>query len=508
MEHIEEPTISSESDSDTDPEVDTDSEQEIDISGSVFDDIIAILMGSREPKEPFIDTLTVDDIIDMTSTVYELTDEYIREHILDMIEPQFHTQLVDYITTTLFESWSDADLCSHGEDDDDPEDDYDDVRAFIQNIINDYFTMSKNWDTPIPIRSHPDPLHRTSQNTDVIRQTIARIKAIPQPEQRTPEWYEFRHGLITASNLYKVFGSEAVRNSLIYEKCLLRKEDNDYAGGYVNTSSPMHWGQKYEPVSVMLYEKIYNSKVEEFGCIQHPRYSYIGASPDGIITDTSSDRYGRMLEIKNIVNRDITVPSKAYWVQMQMQMETCDLDECDFLETRFKEYADEDAFHAESGKRDHRGIILYFVERVSIGGSGKDDTDGYPLTQQYSGAPKYVYMPFDIELTKDSIDTWIESYRMKLRRSWSLYTTIYWYLDEMSCVLVERNRPWFESARPKIEETWNIILKERETGYEHRAVKKKIVKLDLEVVTGEGVDNSKQIKNLPILSGVCLVKLE
>ena len=132
----------------------------------------------------------------------------------------------------------------------------------------------------------------------------------------------------------------------------------------------MHWGQKYEPVSIALYEHMYNAKVEDFGCIQHPEISCIGASPDGIVTDVNSDRYGRMLEIKNIVNRDIDgVASKAYWVQMQIQMETCDLDECDFLETRFKEYENEEAFYAPDNKHEHRGVILYFIERVSIGGS-------------------------------------------------------------------------------------------------------------------------------------------
>ena len=506
MEIEEDPSTSSESD------MEELTESSYDLSNNFFEEIMSLLMSSREPKEPFIDTLTDDDVIDMTSTVYELTDEYLHEHILEMSDPQFHNRMIDYMTANLFDLWSDADLCSHGEDDDDPEDDYDDVRDFIRNIITDYFTMSKNWNTSIPVRSDSNSI--PSVNTSDLNNKISKIRAIPQPEQRTPEWYEFRHGLITASNLYKVFGSEALRNSLIYEKCLPLKEDSDCIGSvHVNTSSPMHWGQKYEPVSVMLYEKLYNSKVEDFGCVQHPEYSYIGASPDGIITDPTSERYGRMLEIKNIVNREITVPSKAYWVQMQIQMETCDLDECDFLETRFKEYENEEAFYAPDNKHEHRGVILYFIERVSIGGSltGNENSEeggggGYPLAQQYSGAPKYVYMPLDIELTKESIEAWVETTRAKMRRSWSLYTTLYWYLDELSCVLVERNRTWFKHAQPQIEETWNTILTERETGFEHRAAKKKVVKL--EVVNGENGSDTRQIMNLPVLGGVCLVKLE
>ena len=465
--------------------------ENIDELGSFFEDIISMLMNQREPKEPFIDTLTDDDVIDMTSTVYEMADEYLNENILEMSDPNFHKRMIDDITSVLFDQWEDAELCSHGEDDDDQEDDYHDVHAFIHKIIDDYFAMSRNWySNNIPVRSNIDTFATTPNRG--LKQKIDQIRSIPQPAQRTNEWYEFRHGLITASNLYKVFGSESLCNSLIYEKCLPLNMETDCVSTYVNTSSPMHWGQKYEPVSVMIYEKIYGSNVEEFGCVQHPAYPYIGASPDGIITDPESDRYGRMLEIKNIVNRDITVPSKAYWIQMQMQMETCDLDECDFLETRFHEYENEEQFYEEhfNDVDKHKGVILYFIERSSM-----------------CNSPKYVYMPFSIGLIKQDVCEWIENTKTQMRGSWSLYTTIYWKLEELSCILVERNRPWFKSAQPHIANIWNTILLERENGFEHRATKKKITKI--EVVNGEGGNDSKLIKNLPILGGgVCLVKLE
>ena len=162
---------------------------------------------------------------------------------------------------------------------------------------------------------------------------------------------------------------------------------------------------------------------------------------------------------------------------MQLQMESCDLNYCDFLETQFKQYENEELFYNDETKT--KGVILHFIERISIGGGVSTSsntneiemTSGYQLAQQTSGAPKYIYMPFDIELTKDAIDKWIETTRNKIRRSWSLYSTDYWYLEKQSCVLVERNKQWIESAIPLIEDTWNIILKERETGYEHRAPK-------------------------------------
>jgi hypothetical protein len=43
----------------------------------------------------------------------------------------------------------------------------------------------------------------------------------------------------------------------------------------------------------------------------------------------------------------------------------------------------------------------------------------------------------------------------------------------MSCVLVLRNKDWFKNNIQQLEKVWNIIEKERDTGYEHRAPNKK-----------------------------------
>ena len=48
---------------------------------------------------------------------------------------------------------------------------------------------------------------------------LKELKEAPQPAQRTKEWYAFRYNLITASNAYKAFESQAMQNQLIYEKC-------------------------------------------------------------------------------------------------------------------------------------------------------------------------------------------------------------------------------------------------------------------------------------------------
>ena len=201
-----------------------------------------------------------------------------------------------------------------------------------------------------------------------LEQQITILRNIPQPQQRTEEWYNSRHNMITASSAWKVFGTQSSVNQLIYEKC---KPYVSYATSNINTESPLHWGQKYEPVSVSLYELLYNTKVEDFGCIRDDKYSFLGASPDGINVDKSSPLFGRMLEIKNIVNREINGnPKKEYWIQMQLQMSVCKLNECDFLETKFFEYdsyndfikdsSDDNQLYSKNGFR--KGIFICFNE--------------------------------------------------------------------------------------------------------------------------------------------------
>ena len=69
-----------------------------------------------------------------------------------------------------------------------------------------------------------------------------------------------------------------------------------------------------------------------------------------------------MLEIKNVVSREISgIPKFEYWVQMQIQMEVCDLNECDFLETKFVEYENyEDYLNDNTDKYKEKKISSFF----------------------------------------------------------------------------------------------------------------------------------------------------
>ena len=413
-----------------------------------------------EVEEP---TLSDDDLGLLHEETLILIDEFIKSNPLLFSNPDFETIVYDHVQSILhftinYRMYDDDDYS--GDNDDCDEDENETVMSCqIDELINvamhDYFKIIR------PHRSYKYSFIRKSPNLEKMKKKIEFLESLYQPEQKTDEWYSHRHGLITASSVWKAFGSQSVQNQLIYEKCM-PFDPTKYSR--VNTESSLHWGQKYEVLSKQLYEEINGTKVQEFGCIRHPNplYYFIGASPDGINVCPLSPLYARMVEIKNVVSREITgIPKEDYWIQMQIQMEVCNLPECDFEETKFTEYEDEDAFNADSdetndsskwnynlnGKR--RGVIVYFA---------KDEK------------PFYQYAPLNIT-TKAEFDEWFEE-TVNTHDNLTWIKNIYWRLEVYSCVLVLRNKEWFKNAVVKIEQLWKTIEIEKQTGFEHRAPKR------------------------------------
>ena len=476
----------------------------IELTNDLTDILHSIIYAETAPSDS--QNITVDEEVDIANTIMELMYDYTVINPTMIQDPYFHEDMiesiVDLIDTCFPSSSSISSLDPTDED--------------MENLID--IAEELFYSQVMPKRSSGETYLTTQSltpaQTTKIRKHLTCLKNMPQPEQRTNAWYEYRHNLITASNAFKIFESDKEQNSLIYEKCkplVLAREKSDSdsecsteKGGdgvpppssfeFILTDSdlmqviqnyeksPMRWGQKYEEVSKMYYEELYSTTVEEYGCLMHPTYTFLGASPDGINVDPKSALYGRMLEIKNIVNREITgIPKKEYWVQMQLQMETCSLDECDFLETRFKEYESRDHFYEDVDKDDgaeesfyktatgkYKGIILCFVH-------------------EQNASVKYDYKP--ITMTENEFETaWMPERICEWKESgFKLAKIAYWWLEEVSCVLVFRNQHWFTLNVPRMQEFWEIILRERVDGYEHRAPTRR-TKVQRHVRKGSGVD--------------------
>jgi len=430
--------------------------------------------------------------IEMIETCLQLMYDYINENPTSISEPDFEEDMFTDIKE-LFTIHFQGDTFFN----EDAEDEIDNIIDTAASIFYDNF---------LPRRSQRSVCKnkRSINEIKYLEKQIKELSELEQPEQRTSEWYKFRHNLITASNAYKAFENQNTQNQLIYEKCQPlfipeneNENDNNIQKQQVNTNSTLHWGQKYEPISVMIYEDKYKTKVGDFGCIQHPQYSFLGASPDGINIDKDNGRYGRMLEIKNIVNREINGnPKKEYWIQTQLQMEVCNLDECDFLETKFVEYSNWNEFEEDNDEYDNnitlskdgslKGIIIYFHTN--------------------DGKPFYAYKPLHI-ISSDEIENWeqnmIEHYESN-EYGYTFLKFIYWKLEEYSCVLVLRNKKWFEDNIEQLKNIWSIIEEERKTGHTHRAPNKRVKK---EIECESLQSNSGCLLNIKNKSIISVIKI-
>jgi len=378
--------------------------------------------------------LSDDDAAAIIETAGELAVELIERDPMKYIDPYFHEHIhSEVMREVMMQVAPIGHLC--------------DIESEVAPLVSEGVSMC--FVQVYPARSYKTTKVLHPPSVEKTRERIAYIEAVPQAEQRTPEWYEQRHNYLTASSIWKAFGTNGNRNELIYSKC----QPVDVAKySRFNLESPLHWGQKYEDVSIAWYEQQYRTKVGEFGCIPHASIPYLAASPDGINIDPTSDRYGRMVEVKNIVNREITgIPKLEYWIQMQVQLEVCGLKECDFLETRFIEYSDYDEFSAdgcftqtEDGKP--KGMMMLFLDN--------------------DGQPKYEYAPW--AASEEEVDAW-QKKKMTDNATNAWLKNIYWRLDQVSVVLVVRNRIWLDTAKPVLDDLWATIEHERKTGSEHRA---------------------------------------
>lgn len=263
------------------------------------------------------------------------------------------------------------------------------------------------------------------------KQQVKFLKMVHQPVQRTTPWYEMRKGMITASDIAAVVGECPYGND---RKVLLKKaglSKDEFTGNFST-----EWGVKYEPMACAIYQLRTKSHINEFGLLPHysnfqPQdeflqpITFLGASPDGIRDD------GIMLEIKCPTSREITgIPPRYYWVQMQIQMECCNLDLCHFLECKFTEYAMEDDFLAHIGDDDQeKGVIALHVE-----------------------THVYEYL-FPLPSKIADIKKWCDEHRS--------CTLTYFELEKYSCVDVRRDTEWFHRVFPKIRNFWREVLDAR-----------------------------------------------
>ena len=293
---------------------------------------------------------------------------------------------------------------------------------------------------------------------NAIVKTLDFLDSVPQPAQRTPEWYAFRADKVTASDFSVAHDKNPYSSQLDF---ILKKSGMETP--FLSNSAIQH-GVKYEDVAIYMYELRNDVIVKEYGCIPHQKYSFVGASPDGICSKHSNNKkyVGRMLEIKCPKSRKLNgfVPI-YYYYQVQGQLEVCELELCDFLECKITEYKTEEAFSEDTNKSRNQ---LYQENGREKGAVIElyDNTKGGLVYRYFNLVDKKTYytMKEVKEWEEKIIDESLEDSNLDYVR------TSYWKVDEYSVILVRRDRDFWAKLIVSMEELWNRVLECRRIGCE------------------------------------------
>jgi putative phage-type endonuclease len=296
-----------------------------------------------------------------------------------------------------------------------------------------------------------DRLNRKRRVVDILET----LKTLVLPEQRSPEWYQMREGVLTASSLADALGKGHfnTREGLLIDKTSTVKKP-------FFTNPIMEWGVKYEHVATQYYESLYNLHIVEFGLVPHKTFPIFGASPDGICDTTSPGSHvGRMLEIKCPPKRQFTaeVP-EHYWMQIQGQLETCDLEECDFFQVKLEEYRDSEE---------------YALDICEVQGTHKE---GYSKTGHPKGClltfeshddfenPVFTYRYPPLFLTREELQQWKDTTVGNYVKPYQRYVETWWRIERYECTLVLRDVSWWRETMPQIIDFWEDVVHYRKVG--------------------------------------------
>jgi putative phage-type endonuclease len=240
-------------------------------------------------------------------------------------------------------------------------------------------------------------------NTDEDKQTLIENKSNAEKvltrqlkfPQKSVEWINARNHLLTSSDVAAALDCNSYESSLE----LLKKKCSPLENTLLLNNNSINHGVLFEPIACTIFEKITDQKVIECGLVVHDEHRFIGASPDGVILN------GKLLEIKCPYSRNIKhgIIPYYYWIQVQIQMECCNLNETYFFQCKFDKLNKK----PEPDEYKHWGVL-------------NKDNNTSPI--------------------------------------------VYWGLVKYTLEIIKRDRIWFDNNIQRLAEFWSNVLHYRKVG--------------------------------------------
>jgi hypothetical protein len=281
---------------------------------------------------------------------------------------------------------------------------------------------------------------REATNPDWKQMTVAakqaKVKAIqeaPQIPQRTPEWFKHFGKVVTASEFSALFTNTKKRRDLVLSKVNPSTDSSSFQHACPTEGmTALGWGIRFEPVVKQLLEHRDKCKLFEPGRLYHRTNTHLAASPDGLIAEASNlEQLGRLVEIKCPYSRTIggEIPSD-YWIQMQIQMEVADIDECEYIEVELISKKSNQTEPVDLSGTTYQGIVYLVKKQVQ-----EDEAFDY----------KYIYGDIDSQE------------RPEMPEGYECIETIPWGLKRWHRKVVSRDRTWYESTKSWQDSFWNDV---------------------------------------------------
>lgn len=386
---------------------------------------------------------------------------------------------------------------------------------------NKYIGVIRNDPTYGPYGT--DSYHQDESQDDQISDDLSgrievyrKLESQYYPPQRSPEWFKMRDEMTTASDGGTVVGLNPYEQDFGF----VTKKVH---GKPFETSEDCYHGKKYEQVATMSYEYRMNVKVKEFGLCRHPKYDFLGASPDGIVSEyklkTKDGRswddietelamiedwedkrkfmaefgiktkfVGRMLEIKCPMRRKILMAPDAievygthgekitdikkdskkgicptyYWVQVQLQLQCCELEECDFWQCEIWEYADKDDFLEDTDTTNpwlsrqtghEKGVVIQLMPYEQLNNKTMEYRD------RIFNFASFIYQP-RMDMTPLEIDRWICDTLQNLKKTHKgmvFERVLYWKIVATRNITIKRDDKWFADNLETFRQTWEYV---------------------------------------------------
>ena len=268
------------------------------------------------------------------------------------------------------------------------------------------------------------------------KEKVRAIQVAPQIPQRSEEWYRQFGKVLTASEFSALFTYNRRRRDLVMSKGKPMQEQQISYRTACPTSemTAIGWGIRFEPVVKQILEYRDKCTIFEPGRLNHPTNTHLAASPDGVISSSIDvSQVGRLVEIKCPYSRTIgsEIPSD-YWIQMQIQMEVTDVDECEYIEVdlvSLRAMTKQTQTHTNTQTQIHtspldlsgttyQGIVYLLKQRVA---------DGEPF--------EYRYIYGDIGSSADEVPP--------LPDGFDCIEIIPWGLKSWHRKVVHRDRAWY-----------------------------------------------------------------